>query len=66
MQFQVELRKPLSKIIEEPFRITEVLEPDYEVVREPGDDHVAPGVLQPPLPGPPVEDVMKVHVREQR
>src|SRR6266705_6417975 len=65
MQFQAELRKPLPKIAEEPPCITEVLEPGHEVVREPHDDHVTAGVLLPPPICPQVEDVMKVHVREQ-
>src|SRR6266700_239245 len=66
MQLQAELRKPLSKITEEPFCITEVLEPDHEVVREPHDDHVTMRVAASPPIGPQVEDVVKVHVREQR
>ena len=33
-----------SKVSEELFRITTVLEPDDEVISEPGDDHVATGV----------------------
>src|SRR5487761_1623974 len=66
VQLQAELRKPLTKIIEEPFRITEVLEPDHEVVREPHDDHITMRVAASPPIGPPVEDVVKVYVREQR
>src|SRR6266511_6268003 len=66
VQLQVELREPLAKVSQEPLRITEVLEPDHEVIGEHGDDHVAPGVPQPPLPGPAVKDVVKVHVGEQR
>src|SRR5271166_4547748 len=66
VQFQIELRKPLSKVVKEPFCIPEVLEPDHEVVREPHDDHVTMCVAASPPIGPLVEDVMKVHVREQR
>jgi hypothetical protein len=66
VQLQVELREPLTKIGEELLCITEMLEPDYEVIREPDDDHVAPGVLPPPLPDPAVEDVLQVHIGEQR
>jgi hypothetical protein len=36
------------------------------VVGEPGDDHVAPSGPIPPMPDPQVENVMKVHVSEQR
>jgi hypothetical protein len=66
MQLQVELREPLAKIVEEPLRITEVLEADHEITGEPGADHVATGVPQPPLADPPVENVMKVYIGEQR
>ena len=51
---------------EELLCITKMLEPDDEVIGEPGDDHVAPGVPLSPLPDPPVEDVVKVDVSEQR
>src|SRR6478752_5300106 len=66
MQLQIELREPCMKLAQEPSRIIEVLEPDHEVVGEPGDDHVAPGVPIPPVPDPQVENVMEVHVSEQR
>ena len=46
--FQAELRKPFVKIAEEPFGITEVLETDHEVVREPHDDHVTVRVAASP------------------
>src|SRR5450755_4281058 len=36
------------------------------VIGEPGDDHVAPSGPIPPMPDPQVENVMKVHVGEQR
>jgi hypothetical protein len=62
VQFQVELRKPLTKIVEEPICITTVLEPDDEVIGEAGDDHVATSVPVSPLPDPPVEDVVQIHV----
>ena len=58
VQLQAELRKPLTKIIQEPFRITEVLEPDHEVVREPHDDHVTVCVAASPPIGPQVEDIV--------
>src|SRR6516225_734426 len=56
MQLQAELRKPLSKILQEPLCITEVLEPGREVVREPHDDHVTMCVAASPPIGPLVKD----------
>ena len=66
MQFQTELREPLAKIVQELLGVTSMLEPDDEVIGEPRDDHVAAGVPFPPLLDPPVEDVVQVHVGEQR
>src|SRR5664280_137413 len=66
MQLQIELREPFTKLAQELSRIIEVLKPDHEVVGEPGDDHVAPSGPIPPMPDPQVENVMKVHVSEQR
>ena len=35
MQLQVELRKSLTKVLQELLRITKVLEPGHEVISEP-------------------------------
>jgi hypothetical protein len=43
-----------------------VLEADNDVIRIPQDDHVAFGFLPSPPVGPEIEDVVQVHVREQR
>src|SRR5271166_3842807 len=43
-----------------------MLEPDDEVIGEAHDDHITARIPAPPPLGPQVEDVMKVHVREQR
>ena len=66
MQLQTELREPLTKIGEEPLRIALVLEPGYKVVGEPDDDDFTVGVPLPPLPDPPVGDVVEVDVGQQR
>ena len=63
MQLQVELRETLSKVGEELLGVGLVLEPGHKVISKPHDDHVTVGVPPPPLPDPPVEDVMKVDVR---
>jgi hypothetical protein len=50
MQFQPELRKPLTKIGQEPLRILRILEADGEIVREAHDNHVPARVAAPPPP----------------
>jgi hypothetical protein len=65
MQLQPEPRQPLAKIGPEPLRILLVLEPD-RVVSETHDDHITVRMPAPPPVSPQVEDVMEVHVGEQR
>ena len=64
MQLQVELRKSFAKIDEEPLCIISMLEPDDEVIGEPHNDNVATSMPVSPLPGPPVEGVVKVNIRK--
>jgi len=66
MQFQPELRKSLSKVGQEPLCVILILEASGEIVREAHDDHVAARVAFPPPLDPQVEDVVQVHVSEQR
>ena len=66
VQVQAELREPLSKIGEEPLRIAFVLESGHKVIGEPHDDDITVGIPLPPLPDPPVEDVVELDVGEQR
>jgi len=66
VQFQVELRESLAKVVKEPPCVTLMLEPGHEIIRETHDDHVTARVALPPLPGPPVKDVMEVDVGEER
>ena len=66
VQFQSELREPLAKLGKEPPRVTLVFEADDEVVRPAHDDHVAaPMAVSPPI-DPQVQNVVQVHVSEQR
>ena len=51
---------------QEPLSVVTVLEPDDEVVSEPHDDHITARMPLPPPVGPQVQDVVQVHVREQR
>src|SRR5215831_3137878 len=66
MPFQSELREPLAKVVEELLGVTLMLEPGHEVIRPAHDDHVTACVASPPRLGPPVQDVVEVHVGEQR
>jgi hypothetical protein len=62
MQLQTKLREPLAKISEEPFRVSQMLEPGDEVVRETHDDHIPVRAATPPPLGPEVEDVVEIDV----
>jgi hypothetical protein len=66
VHLQHELRQPLTKVAEELLRISLMLEPVHEVIREAHDDHVTVCVLVSPLPDPPVEDVVEVDIGKQR
>ena len=66
VQLQGELREPVAEVAEELLGVTLMLEPDDEVVRPAHDHHVTARLTPPPLPGPPVQDVMEVHVGEER
>ena len=66
VQFQPEPGEPAAQLVPEPLGVVPVLEPDDEVVREPDDDHITMRVPLPPPVGPQVQDVVQVHVREQR
>ena len=66
MQLQVELPEPFAKIGEEPLRIGLILETGDKVVREAHEDHVSTRVAASPLRDPQVQDVVQVHVGEQR
>ena len=52
MQFQVELREPLTKVAEELLGIDLMLEPDHKVISKPHDDHVTLGVPPSSIAGP--------------
>src|SRR5579884_6229 len=66
LQFQPEFREPLAQLGEEPLRACTMLEAHDEVVRVAHDDHVAACLPPPPSLDPLVEDVVQVHVGEQR
>jgi len=66
VQFQPEPGEPAAQLFPEPLGVVPVLEPDDEVVRESHDDHITVREPAPPPAGPQVQDVVQVHVREQR
>ncbi len=66
VQLQTELRESLTKVGKEPPRVLLVLEAGDNVVRKTHNDHVAVREATSPLLHPQVEDVVQVHVREQR
>src|SRR6266705_6053834 len=66
VQLQPELREPAAKLCQEPLGVLPVLEPDSEIIRETHDDHITTRMPLPPPVGPQVQDVVQVHVGEQR
>src|SRR6266568_8923673 len=66
MQLQPELREPLAKIGKEPPCIGLVLETNGEIIGEPDGDHVTLGEPVPPPLDPQDENVVQVHISEQR
>ncbi len=59
MQFQPELREPLTKIDKEPLRVILILEASSEVVGETHDDYITARMATSPPLGPQVEDVVE-------
>src|SRR5204862_1995789 len=66
IQLQGELREALAEVPQELLSVTQMLEPDHEVIRPAHDDHVTACVAVPPCPSPPVQDVVEVDVGEER
>ena len=65
VQLQVEPGETLHQVLVEPLGIGTMLETDNDVVGEAHDDHLTVSLPPPPLPGPQIEDVVQVDVREQ-
>jgi hypothetical protein len=66
VKFQGELREPAAQLLKEPFSIVLELEPHDEVVREAGNDDIPPRPRLPPVTSPQVQDIMQIHIRQQR
>src|SRR5665213_686971 len=66
VQFQGELAHSFAQVLEKLLGFPFVLESEQHVVRLSHDDNVAAGFEGAPLLDPQVEDVVQIHVREQR
>ncbi len=66
MQLQVELREPLPKVDKKPLRIGLMLETHNEIVSETHNNHITMRMPTSPPVGPQVEDIVQVHVSQQR
>src|SRR6478609_10838178 len=66
VKLQTELGEPVAQRGKEPVGVVTMLKPDGEVVSETHDNDVAARVVVSPPIDPQVEDVVQVHVGEQR
>ena len=66
VKLQTELGEPAAKRGKEPVGVVTMSKPDGEIVRETHDNDVAARLVASPPIDPQVEDVMQVHIGEQR
>ena len=66
MQLQPELRQPFPECLQKPLGLASVLESQHEIVRVPHEYYLAVRRVFPPGFDPQIENVMQVHVRQQR
>ena len=66
MEFQAELRQPFLELFKEPHGIRSVLEAQHKIVGIANDDDIALRHFPAPDISPQVEDVVQIHVGEQR
>jgi hypothetical protein len=65
VQFQTELRQPLSKLAEKPFGFRPAFEAHHKIVGIADDNYLAHGHFPAPSFYPQVKDIVQVHVGEQ-
>src|SRR5664280_635233 len=65
VELQAEPGETLHQVRVEPLGVSTMLKADNEVVGKPHDDHVTVSLPPSPLPGPKIEDMVEVEVREQ-
>jgi hypothetical protein len=66
MNLQTELSHSLFKSIQKLLRVLLVLEAHHDVIGVTHDNHVTVSMPTPPLVGPQVEDVVEVHICQER
>ena len=66
VKLQTELGEPVAKRGKEPVGVVTMVKPDGEIVRETHDNDVAARLVVSPPIDSQVEDVVQVHVGEQR
>jgi hypothetical protein len=66
MKFQGELSKSVVQCLQETPGFGLVLETHYEVIGPANDDHISSGDMRPPPLDPKVQDIMEIHVRQER
>lgn len=66
MDLQPELRQPFPKLSQEPLSFRPVLESDHEIIGVADHDHVPLRHFLAPDLCPQIENMMQVHVRQQR
>ena len=65
VKFETKLLEPLAHRIPEAPRISFVLEASDQIIGVAHDDHLALGLLPPPLLSPEIEDIVQVDVGKQ-
>src|SRR5262249_42605997 len=66
VQLQPELRQSLAELCSEPFRVLPMFKARNVIIRVAHENHVPARFAAPPLLEPEVQDVVQIHVREQR
>jgi hypothetical protein len=66
MQGQAELGEALPEFLEAAFGIVSMLEPHDEITRVADDDDVAASTVRSPVLSPPIQDLVELHVRQER
>ena len=66
VKFQAELRQPFPKLLQEPLGVGFVLEPHNQIVRVADNNHLPARYLPSPCLCPKVENVVQIHVCQQR
>jgi hypothetical protein len=66
MNLQPKLSQPLLKISQESHGVSLVLETGHEIVSVADDDHVPLRYFLAPYLGPQIENLVQIHVSQQR